>query len=87
MDVFGINPASADSHKAFAEKYGFEFPILTDTDGAVAQLFGSLLKTPIKLVIVRTVYLIDPTGRIHLAQRGAPSSEELLHSIRLSKIT
>ena len=85
VDVLGINPASAESHKDFAEQYGFEFPLLTDTDGAVAHLFGSLLKTPIKQVVIRTVYVIDPKGSIHLAQRGAPPAQEILESIQFSQ--
>jgi len=81
VDIYGINPADAHSHAAFAEKYGFEFPILSDTNGTVAHLFGSLLKTPIKQMVIRTVYLVGPSGTIQFAERGSPPSQDLLKTI------
>src|SRR5262249_49501141 len=36
-DVYGINPAEADSHRSFAEAKGLTFPLLTDRGAAVAR--------------------------------------------------
>jgi peroxiredoxin Q/BCP len=80
-DVYGINPAEAPSHKAFAEQYGFEFPILTDRGGVVARQFRAALQMPFKTLILRTVYLVNPERKIRLANRGAPPAQAILRSI------
>ena len=40
--VVGISAQSIDSHEAFAGKHGFAFPLLADTDKAVAGAYGTL---------------------------------------------
>ena len=35
--VLGISPQDLDSHERFSSKYGFKFPLLADTDKAVAR--------------------------------------------------
>lgn len=81
-EVYAINPAEAPSHKAFAEKYGFEFPLLTDRGGAVARSFKCTLPIPLKPKIIRTVYLVNPERKIRLANRGAPSVAAIVRSIQ-----
>ncbi len=80
-EVYAINPAEAASHQAFAEKFGFEFPILTDRGGVVARQFRAAVQMPFKTVILRTVYLVNPERKIRLANRGAPPAEALVRSI------
>ena len=46
-EVYAINPAEAASHQAFAEKFGFEFPILTDR-GGVVNAGGSPVEDPLQ---------------------------------------
>jgi len=79
--VYGVNPAEAASHQAFADKFGFEFPILTDRGGVVARQFKAALQLPFKTVIVRTVYLVNPERKIRLANRGAPPAAAIVRSI------
>jgi thioredoxin-dependent peroxiredoxin len=38
--VLGVSTDSVDSHEKFAEKYGLSFPLLSDTDATVSQLYG-----------------------------------------------
>ncbi len=38
--VLGVSTDSVDSHNKFAEKYGLPFPLLSDTDTTVSQLYG-----------------------------------------------
>jgi len=38
--VLGVSTDSVDSHTKFAEKYGLPFPLLSDTDTTVSQLYG-----------------------------------------------
>jgi len=79
--VYGVNPAEAPSHQAFATKYGFDFPLLTDRGGVVARNFRAAVQLPLKTLILRTVYLVNPAGKIRLANRGAPPSAAIIRSI------
>jgi thioredoxin-dependent peroxiredoxin len=38
--VFGVSPDDIASHRAFADKYGLPFPLLSDPDHAVAEAYG-----------------------------------------------
>jgi len=80
-EVYAINPAEAPSHKAFAEKFGFDFPILTDRGASVARRFRASISTPMGPKIIRTVYLVNPERKIRLANRGAPSVAAIVRSI------
>ena len=81
-EVYAINPAEAPSHKAFAAKYEFGFPVLTDRGASVARRFKATFTLPGKTWIIRTVYLINPERKIRLANRGSPSVEAIVRSIQ-----
>jgi peroxiredoxin Q/BCP len=42
VQPFGVNPATVDSHRKYAEKMKFNFPLLSDPDRKVAAAFGAL---------------------------------------------
>lgn len=65
--VLGISAQSVDSHAAFAGKHGFDFPLLADTDKAVAGSYGTL--GPIGFPR-RSVFIIDADGVIRYAHRA-----------------
>ncbi|MDF2731822.1 MAG: peroxiredoxin [Desertimonas sp.] len=65
--VLGISPQDLDSHDRFSSKYGFQFPLLADTDKAVARLYGTL--GPIGFPR-RSVFIIDAGGTIRYAHRA-----------------
>ena len=71
--VFGVNPASADSHTKFQDKYHLPFPLLVDSGQKVAALYHAN-----GLFVKRTVYLIGPDGVIRYAKRGKPDLGEVL---------
>lgn len=73
ISVFGINPQSAESHRAFRAKYTLPFPLLVDKGKQVASLYRAAGP-----IIRRTVYVISPEGRIVYARRGKPSPAEVL---------
>ena len=75
--VFGINPQDQKSHKSFALKQHYQFPLLVDKQGQTVKAYGC--KGPI--MTTRTVYVIDKSGKIVLAQRGMPGTSELLKAI------
>jgi peroxiredoxin len=41
--VLGVGSDSAYSHRAFAEEYDLQFPLLADYDGSVSAAYGALL--------------------------------------------
>lgn len=80
--VYGINPGTEQSHAAFAERLGLSFPLLTDGGRQVAKNYCAVWSPPLAGPrILRTVYLINPLGKIRLANRGAPSIPAILRSI------
>lgn len=58
--VWGISPQDMASHERFAAHRGLTFPLLADVDGTVAKLYD--VHRP--LFIKRSVFVIDPDGRI-----------------------
>ena len=65
--VLGISPQDLDSHERFSSKYGFRFPLLADTDKAVARLYGTL--GPIGFPR-RSVFIVDGGGTVRYAHRA-----------------
>jgi peroxiredoxin Q/BCP len=65
--VLGISAQDMTSHEAFAAKLGLKFPLLADTDRAVAGLYGTLgpLGFP-----RRSVFIVDRQGIIRYAHRA-----------------
>jgi len=69
--VLGVSTQDASSHDAFTRKFGLNFPLLADTDGAVGRAYGVLggsgvvakLKTAAGLAD-RVTFVIDGEGRI-----------------------
>ena len=65
--VLGISAQDVASHEKFAGKHGFHFPLLADTDKAVAAAYGTL--GPIGFPR-RSVFIVDREGVIRYAHRA-----------------
>lgn len=65
--ILGISSQDLDSHDRFSSKYGFRFPLLADTDKAVAKAYGTL--GPIGFPR-RSVFIVDGGGVIRYAHRA-----------------
>jgi peroxiredoxin Q/BCP len=63
VDVFGVSFDAVPKNAAFVEKYGFNFPLLSDTDRAVGKAYGALLE-PDAPRARRVSYLIGADGRV-----------------------
>ena len=65
--VLAISAQDLASHDKFSGKHGFKFPLLADTDKAIAGLYGTLgpLGFP-----RRSVFVIDANGIIRYAHRA-----------------
>jgi peroxiredoxin Q/BCP len=77
VEVFGVNPQSAQKHQKFRNKFSFPFPLLVDQGQKVAALYKAN-----GLIVKRTVYLIGPDGQIRFARRGMPNPTEVLAAAR-----
>ncbi len=66
--VFGISVDSVISHKKFAEKFSLPFTLLADTEKSMVEAYGVWKKKKRAgreyLGIVRTSFLINPSGKI-----------------------
>ncbi|HRO64549.1 peroxiredoxin [Thermomonas sp.] len=66
--VLGVSKDSLKSHHNFCARQGFKFDLVSDADGALCEAFGVI--QPKKLYgreylgIVRSTFLIDPSGTI-----------------------
>jgi len=66
--VFGVSILDEASKKKFAAKFDLTFPLLADTDHAVAEKYGVWQQKSLYgrkfMGIVRTTYLIGPDGKV-----------------------
>lgn len=62
-NVVGISVGDPDAHKAFAELNKLRYPLLVDTNNAVAMSYNSY-QTFNPMVILRHTFVIDPEGNV-----------------------
>lgn len=62
--ILGVSLDSTESHKAFSEKYGLPFPLLTDREGRVASAYGVKSRMLGITVAKRQTFIIDPDGNV-----------------------
>lgn len=79
--VFGVNPADSASHRAFSDKYGFQFPLLIDKGKKIAEQYGAG-----GLFVSRTVYVISAKGTILFAKRGMPPDSEIIAALHAAAL-
>ena len=77
---FGVNPASVESHAAYAARLGLPFPLLSDPGLRIATAYGTV--KPNGAGIARSVCLIDRDGRVLYSQAGAPGADVILDGLR-----
>ncbi|MEO6027025.1 MAG: thioredoxin-dependent thiol peroxidase [Candidatus Binatia bacterium] len=74
VDVVGISPDKSTAQQKFDTKYSLGFPLLADTDHAVAESFGVWGEKSMYgrkyMGIVRSAFLIDEKGKITGAWYG-----------------
>lgn len=72
--IVGVSRDSMRSHEGFAKKLDLPFPLISDTDEVVCNLFGVIKtkKSYGKLVegIERSTFLIDASGKLVQEWRG-----------------
>jgi peroxiredoxin Q/BCP len=58
----GISADRPDQQARFAERYGLDFPLLSDADGSIARAFGASRRGP--LLNRRITFVIGADGRL-----------------------
>jgi len=71
--VLGVSPDPVASHRKFRDKYGLNFPLLSDEDHAVAEAYGVWVEKSMYgrtyMGIERSTFLIGEDGRVLEAWR------------------
>ena len=74
VEILGISPDDADSHRRFRAKYGLGFTLLTDTGNQVATRYGAygekMLYGRPSVGTIRSTFLVNEKGRIERAWYG-----------------
>ncbi len=78
--ILGISKDSLASHKKFSEKFGLQFPILSDPERTVIEAYDvwkeKKLYGKVSMGVVRTTYLIDENGIIQKANDKVKAAED-----------
>jgi thioredoxin-dependent peroxiredoxin len=71
--VIGVSPQDAESHRAFKQKYELPFPLLADTDHAMADAYGVWVEQKnygkTYMGIERSTFVIDSDGNLAAIKR------------------
>ncbi len=71
--VLGVSPDPPESHARFKAKYSLPFPLLADTDHAVAESYGVWVEKTIsghkRMGVERSTFLIGPDGTVRKVLR------------------
>lgn len=78
-EVFGVNPADAESHQRFIDKNGFPFELIVDEKRHIVRLYDSIML--MGFVVKRTVVAINKHGKIAFFKRGYPTNDEILAAL------
>ena len=81
IQVFGVNPGSAASHKRFVEKHNMRTPLLVDAGGGVARAYDALMPIPLITLVNRTVVGIGRDGTVRFYERGMPPTDRIIAAL------
>ncbi len=79
--VFGVSIDPLESHRAFIEKYGLPFPLLSDESGLIVRAYGvwkeKTFAGKTSMGTERSTYVIGPDGRIETILRQVKPTEHV----------
>ena len=77
--ILGVSRDSVASHKKFEEKFGLPFPLLSDPNRAVHEMYDVWKEKKtygkVSMGVIRTTYLIDENGMIVRAMDKVKAAE------------
>ena len=81
--VLAISGDSVYSHRAFADQYSLDVPLLSDTDGSVARQYGVAAEEGAGYLTQRAVFVVDHEGTVQFAwRRENPSATPSVEQVR-----
>ena len=87
--VLGVSVDSAESHRAFREKHGLNFPLLVDDGAATATAYGAwgekTLYGRTSIGMTRATFIIGPDGlltKVWKRARAADHGQAVLKALR-----
>ncbi len=84
-EILGVSVDNQDSHAQFAKKYNLPFPLLADTDGAVAKQYDALWSLAFIRFARRHSFIVDPQGkivRIYREVRPETHAQEIIDDLK-----
>ena len=88
MQIVGVSFDTPAENAAFAKKYDFPFPLISDTDRKVGMAYGAC-DSPKDEYARRIAYVIDENGRIQEAHEKVSAGSyphEQLERLQAAKI-
>ena len=76
--ILGINRDSVYAHKAWAQAFGIDVPLLADMTGEVARSYGVYIEAA--AISTRAVFIIDKAGVIRAKHVESAPGEFTYHS-------
>ena len=77
--LFGVSTDSLESHRAFIDKHGLPFPLLSDEDGKIVRDYGVWVEKnfagKVSMGTERSTFVIDEQGRIEAIFRRVKPDE------------
>ncbi len=88
--VFGVSIDSLASHRAFIDRYGLPFPLLSDEDGHIVRAYGVWVEKERdgrkSMGTERSTFVVGPDGRIkEIFRRVSPDAHADMLLEALSK--
>jgi len=91
-EVVGVSPDSVKSHKKFADKFGFRFNLIADTQKEILQAYGAWGEKKMYgktyMGVLRTTFIIDKNGMIEEVIEKVNTkghTVQILETLNLSK--
>lgn len=88
LEVIGISPDSAESHKKFETRHQLPFPLLADTDRKIIDKYGVWGEKQLYgrkyMGLHRTTFIVDEIGKImkiFLKPKSKQHAEEIIASL------
>ena len=83
--ILGVSRDSVASHKKFEEKFGLPFPLLSDPNRAVHEMYDVWKEKKtygkVSMGVIRTTYLIDENGMIVRVMDKVKAAENPTHML------
>jgi peroxiredoxin Q/BCP len=89
-NIVGVSVDNGKSHADFAKKYHLPFPLLSDTDGNVAESYHALTNFYVIKIAKRYTYLINPMGKISKVYKNVDTSKhskQIIEDLKLIQNT